>query len=759
MLNIWSEKSGYSFGVFDENTAISESLPILPYQIASYKVISGQLPPGLIIQNDRIEGIPAEVGDITDFIFCIRATSGNQTSDRTFTMTITGADPTVIDTNSGLLQIGYHGQYYALEDTYVEFKIAAHDNDTAAGRTLTYFISSNDGVLPDGLSLSLDGVISGKVTPLTKLYNDQVGYEKSRYENNLYDSDALIEDPIIVELIYDTKGFESYVYDSLLTKTPFIDPSKIRGYDSFAFDGPLFDTEIIPVTAPNKRGVIKGYEALAYDTDFYDTSFEDLEAIELSRVYDFIVTVSDGFSSIKRQFTIFAVGNEFLNADNNQYTIDSTNFTIDATHIIPPKWVTPAQLGLFRTGNYIAVVMAVYSPASTIFSIDSISNLPSGMQFDPVTGSIFGYVPEQIARHRDYIFTITATVYDDLGHHESSSRTFSMTLINELATKITWITNNNLDTLPANIISNVALKAVSSHQGAQLIYELIDGTLPSGLELDPDGNIVGTPYITNTTPSQFTIRASDLNGTADRTFTMSIDISDTLSYSNIKVKPLLKIEQRKLWSDFINDPTIFTPSSLYRVGDENYGIQDELSMLIYAGIQRDTASMFVSSMNHNHKNKRFQFGNISYSTAVSPGTRNGLYEVIYLQMIDSAEINGKSASLEKSINDNVYYPSSVNNWEQRIKTTHNSTLITNGNYIPLWMQSIDLTNSTDVGLRLVIPLCFCKVGKAAGIISNIKRSNFDFKQIDYYIDRYIIDAVTGYPNDKYLEFNNDRMTI
>jgi len=75
------------------------------------------------------------------------------------------------------------------------------------------------------------------------------------------------------------------------------------------------------------------------------------------------------------------------------------------------------------------------------------------------------------------------------------------------------------------------------------------------------------------------------------------------------------------------------------------------------------------------------------------------------------------------------------------------------------MQSIDLTNSTDVGLRLVIPLCFCKVGKAAGIISNIKRSNFDFKQIDYYIDRYIIDAVTGYPNDKYLEFNNDRMTI
>ena len=64
--------------------------------------------------------------------------------------------------------------------------------------------------------------------------------------------------------------------------------------------------------------------------------------------------------------------------------------------------------------------------------------------------------------------------------------------------------------------------------------------------------------------------------------------------------------------------------------------------------------------------------------------------------------------------------------------------------------------STDPGDH---PLCYCKPGTADDILLNIKNRNFDFKQIDFVIDRYIIDSVTGYSADKYIVFKNDRTTI
>jgi hypothetical protein len=75
------------------------------------------------------------------------------------------------------------------------------------------------------------------------------------------------------------------------------------------------------------------------------------------------------------------------------------------------------------------------------------------------------------------------------------------------------------------------------------------------------------------------------------------------------------------------------------------------------------------------------------------------------------------------------------------------------------MRSIQEGAVQELGYVKAIPLCFCKVGRADDLLLNIKYSNFDFSQIDYTIDRYIIDAVSGYSNDKYIVFRNDRTTI
>jgi hypothetical protein len=42
---------------------------------------------------------------------------------------------------------------------------------------------------------------------------------------------------------------------------------------------------------------------------------------------------------------------------------------------------------------------------------------------------------------------------------------------------------------------------------------------------------------------------------------------------------------------------------------------------------------------------------------------------------------------------------------------------------------------------------------------SIKNSGFDFRTIDYTVDRFIIDSVTGSVGDKYLAFRDDRTTI
>jgi hypothetical protein len=49
-------------------------------------------------------------------------------------------------------------------------------------------------------------------------------------------------------------------------------------------------------------------------------------------------------------------------------------------------------------------------------------------------------------------------------------------------------------------------------------------------------------------------------------------------------------------------------------------------------------------------------------------------------------------------------------------------------------------------------LCYVKPGYANDIILNIKNSGFDFKILDFEVDRYLIDAIDGVLEDKYLAF-------
>ena len=775
-LNVWTTSSGELLGTLQERITIEPlRLPVIlnDFEI-SYSVISGNLPNGLRLDNEFIVGTPYEVVRTTTFTFCIRATKNYRISDRTFSLIIEGADAPSILTAPGPLPIGIHHQYYVMDNTLVDFQINAIDSDTAAGQDLTYFIASNDGELPPGVRLTEDGRIIGFVKPIHILYENNDGR---------YDSDR-----------YDTAGYDS------------------------------------------ARSISNGFDSYPYDSTVYDYALPGLRPTAVNRNYEFTVTVTDGDLVVKRTFQIYVVNDDYFRADNTDSISNVGLYTADITYLREPVWITKSYLGVYRANNYIMIRLDVYDTGLIYYSIDNVNNLPPGMNFDVVTGEIFGSVPYQPAISKTYTFAVTALRHGDpeKGDIISSTRNFTITIIGELDREITWQTLPDLGTITANHVSTLKVTAVSSIPFAVVMHKLVSGKLPFGLTLGFDGEIIGKvnqysdpltdtagllnfidPYYGNTMFDngtttfdrifKFTVEAVDqtVYTTNQRTFTLQVKPDNRL-YSNITAKPYMTKQNRAIWKSFVDDPTVFTPTSIYRPTDQNFGIRSDLSMTIYAGIETTNAEKFISAIALNHKKKRFKFGGIRKAVARYAIDSDDIYEVVYISMIDELEPNGavlpqkitvsKSPSnitvdtansiWSRSISDlsvaapdnsrpnhvittdstgyqasnssiSTYFPNSITNWRNRLSEVGETMY----DYLPVWMQTIQPGSRKPLGFTLAIPLCFCKLGTADDIILNIEHSNFDFKMLDYTIDRFTIDQLAGNSGDKYLIFKNDRITL
>jgi hypothetical protein len=819
-LNVWTQQSGYSFGSFVERITVDLPLPVTNDTGVTYSIISGALPGGLRIQGNKIVGTPYEVSRNTDYSFCIRAFFNGSISDRTFKISILSINGPEFITSEGELPIGPAQQLWTLDSSYIDFQIEVDDQNLSQTQRLSFFIASDDGVLPPGLVLTPDGRIVGFVQPVLSIKPE------------------------------DGSGT----------------------YDGSRYDAVSFDFAFRPTN---------GYDSYIYDTVFFDFNIPNTPPKKLNRNYEFIVSVTDGDVTVQRKFAIFVVGDDYFRADN---TYLSGEYTSDVTYLRKPVWLTPSYLGVYRANNYVTIPLQTYDTENiintllTVNSDNSPSVLPPGMQYDVATSEIYGAIPYQPAVTKTYKFTITSTRFSDKDETASSSRTFTIDVIGEIDSIITWNTPSDLGSINANYVSNLNVVATSTISQAMLLYHVTAGSLPPGLSLDLNGEIVGkvnqyaviqyynvndildggtalsvftqtveggdafntgypidggsndiliSPGLTRfydlidgervfttfdndeTTIDRiytFTVEARDQFGVSavSRTFSLLVNTPNQLMYSNIKVKPFLKVEQRTVWKDFINDTNVFTPSSIYRTNDPEFGLQTSLSMIMYAGIETTQAAAYVGAVGLNHKRKRFQFGSVKTAVAYIPGTTTPVYEVVYVEILDPLEPDGKrlpsklnlqtqnttiktdssldfwSTDISKmsiagpdtgrpepiitvdsqgyyssNSNPSTYFPNSSSIWRERISSIGASER----NYLPLWMRSIQPGTRSELGFKLAVPLCYCKVGTSADILLNIKYSGFDFKQLDYTVDRYIIDAVEGDATDKYLVFRNDRITI
>ena len=78
----------------------------------------------------------------------------------------------------------------------------------------------------------------------------------------------------------------------------------------------------------------------------------------------------------------------------------------------------------------------------------------------------------------------------------------------------------------------------------------------------------------------------------------------------------------------------------------------------------------------------------------------------------------------------------------------------NPDFQPLWMNSSQDGTGNPIGFVKAIPLCYALPGKGDRILDLINKNQFDFKQLNFVIDRIIIESPEGETGDKYIKFIN-----
>jgi hypothetical protein len=520
---------------------------------------------------------------------------------------------------------------------------------------------------------------------------------------------------------------------------------------------------------------------------------------------------------------------EGINTQNQTFEATSsslwTTIVPESESIIPPGLTLDAATGnLAGRVPYQAAVSKTYQ-----FTLEAVSFPP--ILFDEnytIVGdwnSTVTYTLEQAVRYDGFLWLCIQPHTNRRPEIESEfwdrgvsteAKTFTAEIIGEIESAVEWITEEDLGVIQPNIPSKLQLEANVLLYGSTTIYDFIKGSLPPGLELIPNGQIQGKvkqfsdsqglgltrfyekidSAIDESSRStdfgvsfdrfdtsfdrefKFTVRARDvLNAVQnDKEFKLFVNAEKNYSFSNLFVKAFQAKNKRLAWYNFITDSDVFRENEIYRYGDPSFGIQPELKMLVYAGIESRDAEFFIQAMSRNHYRKQIRFGDVKSAVAKDPVTQRVLYEVVYIDIVDEFEKNGKSISrtveLPNNINSRVLvsydaisvdsdipfasdqdhqriFPNSFKNMRARIKAVGDR----DREFLPLWMRSIQQGTFVEPGFVKAVILCYLKPGFSPAVLSRIRSKGFDFKTMDFTADRYLIDNIGNESQDKYLAFS------
>ena len=396
--------------------------------------------------------------------------------------------------------------------------------------------------------------------------------------------------------------------------------------------------ELPPGITMSKNGLLSGTIALTDDQRFgirggYDDINEPYDDVEydrtvtsksISKNFGFVVRVSDGTSHVDQNNSIFVYSADFWRVSNTAITIDKTEIddsalTMDFSGNRRPVFRTGSDLGTFRHDNYFVTKIDVEDfdalQSNLNYAIQS-GSLPSGVQIDASTGELYGTLARQTAVEKSYTFTIRATRVVRTGITVFTDQEFTMKVIGEIDIGVAFSTPKIVGTLTAGIPSTLSIVAVAENTDRVLSYTVSSGSLPPGITLSEQGNLIGTidpSEMTDSTRSyDFTVRVSDQYQEVGQngSFTINVDVPFTQEeYGNMTGHATSFIDQN-IFYNIAQDPSINSQQYIYRGEDKNFGIKSKPEMLMMSGLKAQTLTAFQNQMSQNHAPKHLYFGNI-----------------------------------------------------------------------------------------------------------------------------------------------------
>ena len=674
----------------------------------TYSLAAGVLPAGVQINTTGViegiptstvdvRGVPLEVSENVTSKFVIRATDAeNRIADRTFELTVTGQDAPTWITPSG--SIGYW-----FDGTSLSFQFTAAETDPGDTIEITLLAGS----IPDGLTLTTDGLLSGFITQFSLIALK--GSRDFDFTLKLTDGKDVV-----------TRDFSIFVYDRSSMSAdsgagPTVDNTNLlvdsTGITADNGPGPTVDDTDITV---DSLGTYSPYitNNVPFIGDFrHDNYF----------AHQFLGV--DPLGSPVKYFVSYGTGTSNINASQDDITADQNTVTADS------------------------------------------SSLPPGLSLNADTGWLTGYMP--VINETEITYDFGVSVFAEGNPTETSPIYLtSMTIFGDVNTEVLWITDADLGIITNGAVSMLNVEAVAV--GEELFYRLapsgVYNKLPQGLQLLPSGNIVGqvsfktfnldggtttiddTALTTVDSDYRFTVEAYTLSGSVSITkeFVVAVHREYDVPFNSVYCKAMPPVADRDLLATLLANTTVLPTDSLYRADDPNFGLATDVIYNHAFGLTPATVEQYTTALELNHYNKNLILGEIKTARALD-ANENIIYEVVYSQINDTlvnaegesvpAEVPIKYPAIDNGSPVDVVYPNSLVDMRDQVIDTIGQT----SKVLPQWMLSKQ-ADGTVLGFTPAWVIAYTKPGEAQFLQYNITEFfGTQLNLIDFEIDRYSLD--------------------
>lgn len=494
-------------------TTATGSMDPIFRQHVYFALIAGSLPPGIQCSDNglivgvpqavaSLQGVPFQVSRDVVSKFAVRAYtkladgSTDRIKDRTFELIVTGNNVPDFATPAGSI-----GTFYDSDRVEFQFDIVGTDPGDINVVTLAA------GQLPGGLTLSPTGLLSGYIQPALDV-NKPPGYDLTASFTEPYD--------FIVSSVNKNYEFTLQVSDgkSASQRTFYMyvyDRADLTGDDTvFTADTTIITADETPYrrpflinSTPSDLGKVRGdnYYAYQFRANDYDTSdltytiavnqgsgFAPGLGLDPASGWYYGYIPNQGVTEVTYSFNVYARQTEVVGT-----TITCTATTA-GTNAITCNSTT--QLGPGTAVIFSGTVFGGVSSASTtMYFVDTVI---SSTEFT-VTANLMlnpnypGELPVYIPDGNPITLTTASGSMSAKLVVASDPYPFTITVVGEVDTEVTWITPADLGSIENGSTSILKVEAVN-RGGRELFYRLKSGAynlLPQGLELLPSGEIVG----------------------------------------------------------------------------------------------------------------------------------------------------------------------------------------------------------------------------------------------------------------------------